>query len=336
MNSESKGTDMNEVRRIPLAALRIDPAVQQRVGGNSKKLIAEYAEAMRGGAAFPPPVVFGEGGADHHLADGFHRVAAHRLAHPDAQEIECEVHPGGHDDALLFACGANASHGQRRSNADKRKAVLALLRSEMWSMWSDHEIARRCNVSPPFVGTVRKKHLKTFLDAGRREENPPADTAVVPDVGATRAVSVVPRRPRKAKRGGKPLSIDTQAIGSARKKPSRAKPSASKPLLTPLAWSMATKPERVKFVDGVGAREIVEAFKEIKPGFDILDTVWKLVAQSERQSFLRAHYQEISAGTIAVGIQPSEIPSVTKLVPKLPAGDAPVAPAIAPQLNLPL
>jgi hypothetical protein len=326
---------VNEVHRIPLAALKVDQTVQQRVGGTAKKVVAEYAEAMRGGAAFPPPVVFSEGGDEYHLADGFHRVAAHRLAHPDVQEIECEVHPGGRNDALLFACGANASHGQRRSNADKRKAVVALLRSEIWSTWSDHEIARRCNVSQPFVGTVRKKHLKTFLD-GRREENPPADTAVVPDVGATGAVSVVPRRPRKAKRGGKPLSIDTQAIGSGRKKPSPANTSASKPFLTPLAWSMATKPERVKFVAGVGAREIVETLKEIKPGFDILDRVWNLVGQSERQSFLRAHYEEISAGTVAIGIQPSEIPAVTKLVPKLAGDDAPVAPAIAPQLNLPL
>jgi hypothetical protein len=92
---------VNEVRRVPLAALKVDQTVQQRVGGTAKKVVAQYAEAMRGGAAFPPPVVFSEGGDDHHLADGFHRVAAHRLAHPDKEEIECDVHPGTRE-ALSF------------------------------------------------------------------------------------------------------------------------------------------------------------------------------------------------------------------------------------------
>jgi hypothetical protein len=249
---------VSEVRRVPLTALKVDLAVQQRVGGTAKKVVAAYADAMRGDAAFPPPVVFCEGGDDYHLADGFHRVAAHRLAHPHVQEIECEAHPGGHDDALLFACGANASHGERRSNADKRKAVFSLLRSEIWSTWSNHEIARRCNVSPPFVGSVRKKHLKTFLDAKRGEENPPANTAVVPGVSATEAVSVIPGRPRKARRGGKELSIDTEAIGSSRKKPQNA---ASRARFTSNAWALLTWPEKVMCADGIGAREFFEALK---------------------------------------------------------------------------
>jgi hypothetical protein len=278
---------VSEVRRIPLAALKVDQAVQQRVRGTAKTLVAEYAAAMRGGAAFPPPVVFSEGGDDYHLADGFHRVAAHRSAHPDVQEIQCEVHAGGRDDAVLFACGANASHGQKRSNADKRKAVSALLRSETWSTWSDHEIARRCSVSQPFVGKVRKD-LKTFLDAGRREENPPAVTTVVPQVSATDAVSAAPRRPRKARRGGKQISIDTEAIGSGRKTPS---PSKNVALL------------------------------------DSLDTAWKLAELPERQTFSRKHYEEIRAYALATGIGPSENPALTGLAPKLPAEDVQAAPA---------
>jgi hypothetical protein len=111
---------MSEVRRIPLAAIKLDPAIQQRVKGTSETIVGKYADAMRDGDEFPPLVVFYDG-THYHLGDGFHRAAARQLAHPDEQEIECEVHPGDHDDALLFACGANASHGLRRTNADKKK-----------------------------------------------------------------------------------------------------------------------------------------------------------------------------------------------------------------------
>lgn len=51
--------------------------------------------------------------------------------------------------------GANASHGLRRTNADKRRAVMALLNDAEWSAWSNVEIARRCNVSDMTVKRVR-------------------------------------------------------------------------------------------------------------------------------------------------------------------------------------
>ena len=50
-----------------------------------------YAQAIRDGEEFPPLIVFSIDGANFHLADGFHRFEAHRLAHLDPQEIECEV-----------------------------------------------------------------------------------------------------------------------------------------------------------------------------------------------------------------------------------------------------
>ena len=95
--------------RIPLDAIQIDPTVQQRAAGTSQDVVDEYAEAMRNGVAFPPIVVFGNDDGPFHVGDGFHRLWAHLLAHPDATDIECRVHPGDRDDALLFACGANAS-----------------------------------------------------------------------------------------------------------------------------------------------------------------------------------------------------------------------------------
>jgi len=137
-----------QVRRIPLDAITVDPAVQQRAAGTSRDVVDEYVEAMRSGVEFPPIDVFSDDDGTFHLADGFHRLKAHRLAFPDVEEIECRVHPGNRDDAILFACGANAQHGLQRSRSDKLKAVTTLIHSERWSGWSDREIARQPVLDP--------------------------------------------------------------------------------------------------------------------------------------------------------------------------------------------
>ncbi|MDR9404902.1 MAG: hypothetical protein RI580_15855 [Halothece sp. Uz-M2-17] len=68
-------------------------------------------------------------------------------------------------DAILHSVGANATHGLRRSNQDKRKAVVTLLQDNEWSQWSDafgsvfdlRAIARQCQVSTPLVGKIRQE-----------------------------------------------------------------------------------------------------------------------------------------------------------------------------------
>ena len=74
--------------------------------------------------ALVPVVVFHDG-VDHWLADGFHRYHASRRI--EALESVAEVRTGTRRDAVLYSVGANASHGQRRTNADKRRAVMTLL-----------------------------------------------------------------------------------------------------------------------------------------------------------------------------------------------------------------
>jgi hypothetical protein len=172
-----------QVRRIPLNAIQADPTVQQRAAGTSRDVVDEYAEAMRDGVAFPPIDVFGNDDGPFYLGNGFHRLDAHRSAHPDAEDIECKVHPGDRDDAL-FARSANAQHGLPRSRSDKLKAVTTLIRSERWSGWSDREIARQCGVTHPFVAAVRREHLETFPDAHPQQaaaaETPPAPNTAAP------------------------------------------------------------------------------------------------------------------------------------------------------------
>lgn len=142
---------LNGVVILARASIRRDGGTQPRAALN-EQTIADYAEALDRGEPFPPATVFYDG-SDYWLADGFHRDGAHdRLGW---EEMSCDVRAGTRRDAVLYACGANEAHGLRRSNEDKRRAVLILLGDPEWAHWSDSEIARRCRVSHPFVAKLR-------------------------------------------------------------------------------------------------------------------------------------------------------------------------------------
>lgn len=145
-----------EIAKLPLEGIRINGGTQPRVETN-EAAIADYAESIRAGAELPPVIVFDDG-TDLWLADGFHRFHAHRTA--GTAEIQCDVRRGTRRDAVLFSVGANASHGLRRSNEDKRKAVMTLLNDTEWSTWSGNQIAKACSVSESFV-----RHLRLNEDA---------------------------------------------------------------------------------------------------------------------------------------------------------------------------
>lgn len=137
--------------RIAIGQISTDGGTQPRVALN-ESVVADYAEALRSGAELPPITLFFDGAA-HWLADGFHRFHAHRQI--GADEIEANVRTGTRRDAILHSVGANDTHGLRRSNDDKRKAVLTLLRDAEWQRWSDREIARCCAVDHKTVAKVR-------------------------------------------------------------------------------------------------------------------------------------------------------------------------------------
>lgn len=118
--------------------------------------IEEYAEAMKGGAEFPPVDVFYDG-TDYWIADGYHRTRAAILA--GLKRIGAIVHMGDKRDATLFSVSANALHGIRRTNQDKRRAVMKLLNDPEWRLWNDTEIARQCAVSPSMVRSYRKESI---------------------------------------------------------------------------------------------------------------------------------------------------------------------------------
>lgn len=115
--------------------------------------VDRYTEALAAGNTFPPVTVFNDGQC-FWLADGFHRLAAHRAA--GLADILADVREGDQRAAILHAAGCNTTHGLPRSNADKRRAVETLLRDSEWQGWSDRRIARACAVSPTTVGTIRR------------------------------------------------------------------------------------------------------------------------------------------------------------------------------------
>lgn len=118
----------------------------------SDDVVADYAAALENGAVFPKVTVFYDGKA-YWLADGFHRVSAHIKA--GRQAIGADVRQGTRRDAILFSVGANSSHGLRRTNDDKRRAVSTLLADAEWSNWSDRRIAECAGVSNQFVSNMR-------------------------------------------------------------------------------------------------------------------------------------------------------------------------------------
>ena len=133
--------------------IRTDGGTQMRVGPYNEDVLKDYEEVMKNGGQLPALTVFQEGTALW-LADGFHRLKAYKNL--SIREVEADVREGSKRDAILFAVGANASHGLRRTNADKRRAVETLLKDQEWRGWSDRKISEMCGVGNKFVGDVRR------------------------------------------------------------------------------------------------------------------------------------------------------------------------------------
>lgn len=151
-------------QQIALHSIQTDGGTQMRAALN-QDTVEEYRSYMaeNGWGDFDPVVVYYDGAA-YWLADGFHRIEAYRKVGVSVGDtlVPAIVHAGARRDAILHAAGANARHGLRRTNADKRRAVETVLRDAEWSQWSNEEIARRCAVDPKTVGAIRKELTATL------------------------------------------------------------------------------------------------------------------------------------------------------------------------------
>ena len=146
--------------------IRTDGGTQPRASINNE-VVQDYARNMVEGAIFPAIVVFYDG-AVYWLADGFHRVAAAKVAR--LTEIAAEVRQGTQRDAVLYAAGANSTHGMRRTNEDKRRAVQRLLDDAEWTYWPNRSIARQCAVDEGLVRKMRPVKQKTADNPHSQQE----------------------------------------------------------------------------------------------------------------------------------------------------------------------
>jgi len=140
------------IRSLKLDAINTSAGTQIRATID-QLVVDDYAAAMLDVANKFPPVVVFKAGDEMILADGFHRVMAARQN--EFKDILADVRPGGRADALRHALSANAAHGLRRTNQDKRHSVQLALQE--WLELSDRELAKICAVSDHFVGDIRKE-----------------------------------------------------------------------------------------------------------------------------------------------------------------------------------
>jgi DNA repair photolyase len=187
-------------QEIDIALIRTDDENHPR-DHIDQAAVEEYAAAMKAGVVFPDIEVFDEDGK-YWLSDGRHRLEAAKLA--GKKNIPSKVFKGSRRDSILHSLQSNVGYGVRRSNDDKRKSVMILLKDDEWRKWNDTRIALQCNVSQDLVASVRAG----LADAGHDQVN---------DDGGARLVSRGGKHfMQKRKAGAKQLPEYVAAIGDMR------------------------------------------------------------------------------------------------------------------------
>lgn len=140
--------------QVALGDIVLDTDVQPRETIHTGT-IKEYADAMEAGVVFPDIIVYRDADGKIIAADGWHRISAAKQI--GKATINAEIRTGTKRDAILYSVSANATHGLRRTNDDKRRAVARLLEDDEWGQWSDNVVAEKVGVSQPFVSGLRKQ-----------------------------------------------------------------------------------------------------------------------------------------------------------------------------------
>lgn len=143
-------------KKLKFSVVRTDGGTQSRKSIDPK-WVKDYAENMKEGAKFPPPVAFYDGDK-YWLADGFHRMAA--MKSNGLTECEFEVIEGTVRQAKLYSIRANNFHGRNMTFEEKKNNIIFMLKDEEYGKWSDEKIAQEGGVSRITVFRIRKQLTK--------------------------------------------------------------------------------------------------------------------------------------------------------------------------------
>jgi len=141
--------------RFKIEDLTCDGKCQQRP--LSQEVVDHYAALMKEKVKFPP-VECVQDGEKTWVWDGFHRIAARKKC--GHKNIAANVGLGSLKHAVFLSCGANATHGLRRSHGEVQYVVKKMLADSEMAKMSNKEIALHVGCSQQFVGRLRKGEEK--------------------------------------------------------------------------------------------------------------------------------------------------------------------------------
>ena len=195
------GPGIGAAQMIDLNNLDGTPAQSGRANKPAEDAVEELQDAYKSGRPVPPPQVFGykcDRVPKFFLADGAHRVEA--LVRNKQTQAECYCKWCGSKaeaerEAYKFALGANTTHGVKRSNEDKRKAVVTALSRPEYAGATVRVVADACGVSHQFVSTVQSE-----IGAGNSGLNKPPVVKSEPqsDAGVPHQSEASEPEPRRA------------------------------------------------------------------------------------------------------------------------------------------
>jgi ParB-like chromosome segregation protein Spo0J len=176
-------------KRLSIDKITCARDVQPRVKTDST-VVAEYAERIAAKNKLPPVVVYFDG-EQHWLAEGFHRVAAHKKAH--RTQIDCTIRKGSKSDAAWHALQSNKTHGLRRTVEDKQRAVQMAIAHPQGQELSDRAIADVVGVSATMVAKYRPKEEPTAKDGQSRTRKGRDGRAIkTANIGKKKSAKTVP------------------------------------------------------------------------------------------------------------------------------------------------
>jgi hypothetical protein len=192
------------MQKLQIERIRTDGGVQSREK-ISEEYVAELAELIKAGKKLPPIIVYNDG-VDMWASDGHHRILAHvRCEKPF---IDAEVHKGTKREAEIASCSANQTHGLRRTNVDKHRAIVKMM--DLQKDWSDQAIANHVGVHVNTVSIARRQLpqnvgvTRTGIDGITRKLPMPKGNIPPPPPPKTHANTPIPPppMPKRSKESG--------------------------------------------------------------------------------------------------------------------------------------